>query len=414
VQAHAPRYTRGVGEPVFTCMATSSFGLESIVRAEVDALGIPGARTEDRRVLFSGTALDMARCNISLRAADSVLIQAAEFAAPDFDSLYEGIRGIPWRDLCAPHAAVTVNARSAKSRLTAIPAIQSVSKRAIMDALSGSRPRAPARGPASPAGRAARTEGVRVPETGPPCDVEVILHADRAAVCIDTTGPGLHKRGYRQGAGEAPLRENLAAGLVALSRWAPPRPFADPLCGSGTIPIEAALSAAGIAPGLGRSFAGETCPLIPAKAWRDAREQARAGELRDPDIHIEASDRDSRVVALARRNAAAAGVDALIRFRTADVRDYSPEGTHGCVICNPPYGERLGGEREVQEITRALEALYRRASTWSLFVLSGREDFQRLFGARADRNRKLYNGNIRCWCYQYFRPPRPGGAPAGS
>ena len=400
-----------MSEPVFTCIVTSSFGLESIVRAEIEAMGIPGARTEDRRVLFSGTSRDVARCNIGLRTADRVLIQAGEFSAPDFDSLYEGIRSAPWRDLLSPHAAVTVNARSVKSRLTAIPSIQSVAKRAILDGLSGRRARASGARTVGAAGDAA---GARLLETGPSYDVEVILHADRAAICIDTTGPGLHKRGYRRETGEAPLRENLAAGLVALSRWEPPRPFADPLCGSGTIPIEAAFSAADIAPGLGRSFAAERWPLIPARAWSDAREQARARERRALDLRIEASDRDPRMVDIARRNAEAAGVGELIRFRTASVQGFSPEGTHGCMICNPPYGERLGDEREVREIARALAAFYQRESTWSLFVLSGREDFQRLFGVRAARNRKLYNGNIRCWYFQYFRPLRPHKAPAES
>jgi putative N6-adenine-specific DNA methylase len=392
-----------VSEPAFTCLVTSSFGLEAVVRAEIDAMGIRGARTEDRRVVFTGTAFDVARCNIGLRTADRVLIQAVEFAAPDFDSLYEGIRSAPWRDLLAPHAAVTVNARSVKSRLTAIPSVQSVAKRAILDGLTGRRARSSGPGQA---GRSGHGAGVRLPETGPSYDVEVILRADRAAVCIDTTGPGLHKRGYRRGAGEAPLRENLAAGLVALSRWEPPRPFADPLCGSGTIPIEAALRAAGIAPGLGRSFAAEGWPLIPARAWRDAREQARARERRDPGVRIHASDRDPGMVAIARVNAEAAGVADMIRFRTGSLQGFSPEGTHGCMICNPPYGERLGNERDVQELAQALAAVYQGASTWSLFVLSGREDFQQLFGARADRNRKLYNGNIRCWYYQYFRPLR--------
>ncbi len=390
-----------MSEPDFTCVVTSSFGLESIVRAEIDALGVRGARTLDRRVIFTGTARDVARCNVCLRAADRVLIQAAEIPAPDFDSLYEGIRSLPWRDLLAQDAAVTVKARSAKSRLTAIPSIQSVAKRAILDGLTGRRGRTG--GPGAP-----RDQGPRLPETGPAYDVEVMLNADRAAICLDTTGPGLHKRGYRRGTGEAPLRENLAAGLVALSRWEPPRPFADPLCGAGTIPIEAALRAARIAPGRGRAFAAERWPLVPARVWKDAREEARAGERRDPGIRIEASDRDPRMVALARRNAEAAGVEDLVAFRVAAVQGITPAGERGCMICNPPYGERLGDAREVEELAAALAGVFERAATWSLFVLSGREDFQKLFGARADRNRKLYNGNIRCWFYQYFRPLRPG------
>ncbi len=376
-------------------MASASFGLESVVRSELEALGISGTRTEDRRVFFEGSANEIARCNIGLRAADRVLIRAADFPAPDFDALYEGVRAVAWRDLLAPQAAINVEARSVASRLTAVPSLQAVTKKAIVDTLSA-RPRG---------GRAAG----RLAETGPRYDVELSLHGDRAAVLLDTTGPGLHKRGYRKGAGEAPLRENLAAALVLLSRWDPSRPFADPLCGSGTIAIEAALLAARIAPGIGRSFAAEEWPLLPASAWREERERARAGERRDVRAAIVAADRDPGMAAVTAANAAAAGVRAALEIRTAPLEGFAPAGEYGCVVCNPPYGERLGSAREAQSLARAIGALRGRAPTWSFFVLSAREDFPRYFGARASRNRKLYNGNIRCWYYQYFGPlPRRG------
>lgn len=368
----------------YSCAAAASFGLESVVRSEIEGLGIDGTRVEDRRVVFEATARDIARCNIWLRAADRVLIQVSEFPAPDFDALYQGIRAVPWRDLLAPFPAVTVDARSAGSKLTAAPSLQSVAKKAIVDAMTGS--------------------ATRMPETGPRYDVQLSLQKDRATVSLDTTGPGLHKRGYRRHTGDAPLRENLAAALVLLSRWDPSRPFADPVCGSGTIAIEAALQAANIAPGLGRRFAAEDWPLFPVPLWSEVRASARDAQVRTVNAGIDSSDRDPAMVKAAAANAAAAGVAELIRFRTAPLESFSPTVEFGCLVCNPPYGERLGSVREAQELARVMGSLRHRAPTWSFFVLSALEDFQRCFGARASRNRKLYNGNIRCWYYQYFGP----------
>jgi putative N6-adenine-specific DNA methylase len=386
-----------VSEVLYTCIAAATFGLESVVRVELENLGIRGARAADRRVFFEGSARDIARSNLGLRTADRVLIQLAEYPAPDFDALYEGVRAVPWKDLLGARAAVDVAARSVKSRLTATPSIQSVVKRAIIDALRGTR--------------GAERPLDRMEETGTRYDVEVALHSDQASICLDTTGPGLHKRGYRIAAGEAPLRENLAAALVLLSRWECPRPFVDPFCGSGTIPIEAALVAANIAPGIGRSFAAEAWPLIPAAIWKEAREQARAEEGPRAPTGIVGSDRDGGMIRLAAENARAAGVSQMIRFRQAPLQELALEGDFGCMVCNPPYGVRQGERSEVEMLYRAMGTLFRGLPTWSLFALSSREDFQKLFGARASRNRKLYNGNVRCWYYQYFGPLPGAQAP---
>ena len=397
-----------MSEVHYPCAAAASFGLESIVRGELDALGISGARAEDRRVLFDATAREIALCNISLRTADRVLIRLADFPAVDFDALYEGVHSVPWKELLAPDPRVTVEARSVKSRLTATPSLQSVAKKAIVDAMTGVR-----RGPGARAEVAGpptdRVPRARMAETGPRYDVELVLRNDRASLMLDTTGPGLHKRGYRAEGGEAPLRENLAAALVILSRWGPARPFADPLCGSGTIALEAALIAANIAPGLGRTFAAEAWHLFPAAQWDAAREQARAAERRDAQVRIEGSDRDPRVVAAAERNARAAGVADLVSFHVAPLQSFRSTGDYGCIVCNPPYGERLGTEEEAQGLYRELGGLFRTLPTWSLFALSASGDFERHFGARSSRNRKLYNGNIRCWLYQYFSPPPARG-----
>jgi putative N6-adenine-specific DNA methylase len=374
----------------YSCAAAATFGLESVVRSELEALGIGVVRVEDRRVFFEGSAREIARCNIGLRTADRVFISLAEFDAGDFDQLYEGVRAVHWRDILGPLPAVVVEARSAKSRLAAVPSLQAVTKRAIVDSLSGALP--------------GTRSSARMEETGPRYDLELLIHADRASLCLDTTGPGLHRRGYRGARGEAPLRENIAAALVLLSRWQPPRPFADPLCGSGTIPIEAALVAANIAPGLGRSFAAEAWPLLPAAAWKEARGQARAEERRDVRSSIAGSDRDPGMVDAASRNARAAGVADMVRFRTAPLEAFVPEGQYGCLVSNPPYGQRLGNDTEVEALYRSMGTLFRSLRTWSVFALTAREDFPRFFGGRASRNRKLYNGNIRCWYYQYFGP----------
>lgn len=377
-------------------LATASFGLESLVADELSGLGFERRTVENGHVRFAGDDGGIARCNVRLRTADRVFVVLAEFPAPGFDALFEGVRGIGWHDLVPRDAAITVNARSAASRLASVPAVQSVAKKAIVASLTGGRP------------------GARIPETGPRLDVEIWLAADRAAVMLDATGEGLHKRGYRTGAGEAPLRENLAAALVLLSRWRPPRPFADPLCGSGTIAIEAAMIGRGIAPGANRSFAAEAWPFVPREAWSRAREEARAAERRDAPTDIAASDRDGRVLEIARANAAKAGVADAIRFERRDVEAFVPSGDYGCIVTNPPYGERLGDLREAENVYRAMGRTFRRLETWSLFALTAHPDFPRFFGVRSTKNRKLYNGNIRCWLHQYFGPLPPsvkGGTP---
>jgi putative N6-adenine-specific DNA methylase len=401
-----------VSEVRYACAATATFGLESVVRDEISALGISGARAEDRWVRFDATPREIARCNLGLRAADRVLVVLSEFPAPDFDALYEGVRAVPWRDIIAARAEVVVHARSAQSKLAAVPSIQSVSKKAVVDALSGRRGTRDSRGGReSRDGRGGRDRPAepRLQETGPRQDVEIALRADQAVVCLDTSGAGLHRRGYRAEAGEAPLRENLAAALVLLSRWNPSRPFADPLCGSGTIPIEAAMIAANRAPGLARRFAAESGQIVPGPVWEDARGQARAEERRGVEALIVGSDLDGRMVEAAARNARAAGVAGLVRFERAALEGFAPPGEFGALVCNPPYGERLGDAHAAEALYRAMGVLYRRMPTWSLFALSAREDFPRFFGARASRNRKLYNGNIRCWYFQYFGPLPPRG-----
>lgn len=381
----------------YDLIATAAFGLEAVVADELAALGFAQRAVGNGQVRFAGDALAIARCSIWLRAADRVFVALARFPAPDFDALFDGVRALDWWSLAPRDAAITVNARSAASRLVSVPAVQSVAKRAIVASLTGGRP------------------GARLPETGPRLDVEVWLSGDEASVMLDATGEGLHRRGYRTGAGEAPLRETLAAAMVLLSRWQPPRPFADPLCGSGTIAIEAALIGRGMAPGANRRFAAEDWPFVPREAWARAREEARAAarreavDGREPTLDIVASDRDGRVLDLARANAARAGVADAIRFERRDLESFAPSGDFGCIVTNPPYGERLGDVRGAERVYRALGRVFRRLPTWSLFALSPHPEFPRFFGLRSTKNRKLYNGDLRCWLYQYYGPLPPRG-----
>ncbi len=365
--------------------AAASFGLEAVVAAELRALGLSRARSENGRVFFEGTPDDLARCSLWLRAADRLLVCLGEFPAADFDQLYEGMRAIPWADFLASAPRVVVTARSSRSALTATPSIQSVGKKAIMDCLSASR------------------GAGRVDESGPLYPVDIALSRDKALVTMDASGEGMHKRGYRTEAGRAPLRETLAAGMVMLSRWEGSRPLADPLCGSGTIAIEAALIGAGIPPGAGRSFLAEQWPHLPAAAWSRAREEAASPGPR-PQLRIRASDRDGRILAAAKRNAGRAGVAGLIRFSQEELADCRLEGQYGCIVTNPPYAERLGEKGEVERLYRTLGTVFRGLPTWSLFALSSHAGFDKLFGRPATRNRKLYNGNLRCYFYQYFGP----------
>jgi putative N6-adenine-specific DNA methylase len=373
--------------------ALTTFGLEALAAAELEQLGHPPASVENGRLQFQGTLADLARANLWLRTADRVVLRLAEFAAQDFDALFAGVEAVRWEEFLPEDARLTVRARSQRSLLSGVPACQAAVKKGIVQALR----------------RRYRRE--RFPESGPEYAVELALNQDRALLTLDTSGEGLHRRGYRRRAGEAPLRETLAAALVLLSRWDPSRPLADPLCGSGTIPIEAALLGRGLAPGRSRRFAAEAWPHVPPRVWSEARAAMRDRERRTQGtaLNVRGSDRDARVVELARQNARDAGVADALDFQVRPAEGFRSEERFGCLICNPPYGERLGEEREVEELYRRLGKAFRVLPDWSVFVLCGHPGFERYYGQRADKNRKLYNGNLKTYLYQYYGPlPRPG------
>jgi putative N6-adenine-specific DNA methylase len=372
----------------YKLIATATFGLEAIVAQELRDLGYEDLEVENGKVTFEGDEMDIALCNTWLRTADRVLIKAAEFKAESFEELFQGTKAVEWGEIIPQDGKMHVVGKSVKSKLFSVPDCQSIVKKAVVESMKSTY----------------NTDWFS--EEGPIYKIEVALLKDIATLTIDTTGPGLHKRGYRELAGEAPLKETLAAALVLISRWKPSRIFADPFCGSGTIAIEAALIGKNIAPGLNRSFVSEGWPLIPKEVWEDIRKDAR-NRINKEEFRILASDIDGRVLKTARENAQKAGVEDFIAFQKISVEEFSSSKKYGCIICNPPYGERLGEKKEVEELYKKMGQVFSKLDAWSYFVLTAHEDFQKHFGKKSDKNRKLYNGRILCYYYQYFGPLPP-------
>ena len=377
-------------------IATAAFGLEAVVARELEHLGYADGKSEAGSVRFTGDERALCRTNLWLRSADRVLVEMGSFDAMDFGQLFDGTTALPWERWLPRDAAFPVRGKSVRSQLSSVPACQRMVKKAIADRLM----------------KAHRVQ--TLPESGPEYSVQVSLLNNRASLTIDTSGLGLHKRGYRQRTGPAPLKETMAAALVQLSYWRPERPFLDPFCGTGTLPIEAALIGLNQAPGLHRRFAAESWAGLPPNLWREVREEARDLLRRDAALCIVGSDRDERALAMARENARLAGVEAQIEWRQEDARNICCEREYGCIVTNPPYGERLGDEREVEELYRALPAVLGGFATWSHYIITSHPSFEAIVGRQADRRRKLYNGRIECTYYQFHgpRPPKPGAAPA--
>jgi len=372
----------------YTLIATCSFGLESIVADELRTLGYHDLLIENGRVTFQGKEEDIARCNIWLRTADRVLIKMAEFKATDFDELFQGTANIVWENIIPVNGKMHVIGKSARSKLASVRDCQAIVKKSVIKSMRRKYCLS------------------QFPETGPLYKIEISLLKDMATITIDTTGQGLHKRGYREDTGEAPLRENLAAAIVLLSRWSTDRILADPLCGSGTIPIEAALIGRNIAPGIQRSFVSESWDNMPKKIWDEVRVDARTKE-KNGAFRILASDNDGRVLKKARDNAKRAGVGDFIVFQRLPVEEFRSRKKYGCIICNPPYGERIGDSKEVVKLFHSMGNAFSHLHTWSLFILNAHPEFEAFFGKKSHKNRKLYNGNIKCYLYEYLGPLPP-------
>jgi 23S rRNA (guanine2445-N2)-methyltransferase / 23S rRNA (guanine2069-N7)-methyltransferase len=370
-------------------IATSAVGLEAVVARELKALGYESKTLQTGRILFRGDETALCRANLWLRAADRVLVRLGAFEAKDFGQLFDQTYALPWEAWLGADAAFPVNGRSVKSQLSSVPACQKIVKKAIVEKLK------------------AKYGGAWLPETGPQYTVEVALLDDVATLTLDTSGAGLHKRGYRTLVGEAQLKETMAAALVMLSFWRPERQLVDPFCGSGTIPIEAALIGRNMAPGLNRSFAAESWPAIAAEHWQRARQEAREAILPDLPLRIIGTDISEDALSLARYHAEQAGVAEQVHFQQRDFHDLTSKKEYGCVICNPPYGERLGDHDDLEDLYRAMPTVLRRLKTWSHYVLTAYPDFEALVGRKADRRRKLYNARIECTYYQFYGP-KPG------
>ncbi|MFA5385724.1 MAG: class I SAM-dependent RNA methyltransferase [Eubacteriales bacterium] len=371
-------------------IATATFGLEALVAQEVKDLGYNRVTVENGKVTFSADWGAICRANLWLRTADRVRLKVGEFKATTFDELFEQTKALPWPELIPGDAEFPVDGKSVKSTLFSVSDCQAIAKKAVVESMK----------------RKYKKEWF--PEKGPLYKIEVALLNDTATLTIDTSGAGLHKRGYRELASQAPLKETLAAALIILSRWRPDTVLMDPFCGSGTIPIEAALIGQNIAPGMNRKFVSENWPTIPGELWRQARKETRDLACHNRPLDIIGTDMDNKVIKLARQNANEAGLKELIHFQRLPVADVRSSKKYGKIICNPPYGERLGEQREVEQLYREMGQVFGRLDTWSFYILSAHPQFEKLYGRPATKKRKLYNGNIKVDCYQYFgpRPPR--------
>ena len=371
-------------------IATAVFGMEAIVAQEIKDLGFENVVVENGRVLFDSDELGLARANMWLRTAERVFICVGQFKANKFETLFDEINKLPWEVYIAKDAAFPVDAKSVKSTLFSLSDIQSLTKKAIVKRLT----------------KLYRVEWFE--ETQETYRILVSILKDEVTVSIDTSGSGLHRRGYRAKGNEAPLKETLAAGLLLVSKWKAERPLIDPFCGSGTIVIEAAMMAKNIAPGLNREFDSEKWRWIEPEIWEKVRNEAKESVVDALDVKIEGYDIDPRAISIARENAVLAGVADIVHFQVRDVKDFSTSRQYGTIICNPPYGERLNEVKEVEQLYKVMGKVFKPYTTWSKYIITSHDGFENAYGEKSTKNRKLYNGRIKTHFYMYFgeRPPR--------
>lgn len=371
---------------------TTAFGLESVVAKELEKLGYTETTVNNGKVMLNGTYEDICRLNLNIAAGERVLICANTFSAKSFDELFDNTKKTPFEKYIPFDATVTVDAKSVNSVLFSLSDCQRIVKKAIVERLKY--------------GHSVKT----IPEIGPLYPITVSIHNDIAELLIDTSGDGLHKRGWRSKAGDAPLKETLANAMAALSFWRPDRPLIDPMCGSGTILIEAALREMHIAPGHQRAFLCEQWKEISNENWSKVRLEAamknRSDEIRSK-LDICGYDIDRHVLETARSNAKRAGVDDIIHFQQRDFAEFSSKKQYGCIITNPPYGERIGDKSIINKIYSAFRSSMAALPTWSFYVLTADEIFENEIGRKADKKRKLYNGRIKVDYYQFYGPRPP-------
>ena len=380
---------------IFKLVAPCHFGLEAVLKREITDLGYEITQVEDGRVTFEGDAEAICRANVGLRTAERVLLQVGRFKAETFDELFENTKALEWENLIPKDGKFWVTkANSVNSKLFSSSDIQSIVKKAIVERLKLKY----------------KTDWFE--ETGSEYPIRINIVKDEVLVALDTTGNSLHKRGYRPVAGAAPISESLAAALIMLTPWNKDRILVDPFCGSGTFPIEAAMMAASIAPGMNRTFTSMKWDnIIPSAEWDAVIEEAKDMVDLDIDVDIQGYDIDDEVLKVARMNAARFGVDKLIHFQKRDVRELSHPKKYGFIITNPPYGERLEENSALPPIYEAFGRQFAKLDTWSAYMITSYEDAEKYFGRKADKNRKIYNGMIKTYFYQFLgpKPPRRGG-----
>ena len=375
----------------FELVVPCHFGLEAVTKREIYDLGYEITRVEDGRVTFEGDEEAVCRANVFLRSAERVLLQVGRFHATTFDELFEGIKALPWEDYIPKDGRFWVTkASSIKSKLFSPSDIQSIAKKAMVERLKQSY------------------HLDWFPEDGASYPVRIFLLKDEVMVTIDTSGESLHKRGYRLMTSKAPLTETLAAALIMLTPWKRDRILVDPFCGSGTFPIEAAMMAANIAPGMNRSFTAQKWTnLIPAELWKETVQEAEEMIDKDVQVDIQGYDIDPEVVKAARENAKRAGVDHMIHFQQREVANLRHPKKYGFVITNPPYGERLEEKEDLPKLYEQIGKVFEGLDSWSLYMITSYEDTERYIGRKADKNRKIYNGMIKTYFYQFMGPKPP-------
>lgn len=372
-------------------VAPCHFGMEAVLKREIYDLGYEITKVEDGRVTFEGDEEAICRSNIFLRTAERVMVQIGRFHATTFDELYENMKALPWEKWIPQDGKFWVKkASSVKSKLFSASDIQSICKKAMVDRLKMTY----------------HTDWFE--EDGASFPVRVFLLKDEVTVALDTTGEPLHKRGYRTWTSKAPISETLAAALIMLTPWRADRILVDPFCGSGTFLIEAAMMAANMAPGMNRSFTAEAWThVIPKQLWYDTAEEAQEMVDLDVETDLQGYDLDPDMIKIARANAKQAGVEKLIHFQQRDVADLKHSKKYGFIITNPPYGERLEEKKDLPALYTTIGEVYRNLDAWSLYMITSYEEAERYIGRKADKNRKLYNGMIRTYFYQFMGPKPP-------
>lgn len=367
------------------------FGMEAVTKREIYDLGYEITRVEDGRITFEGDAEAICRANVFLRTAERVMLLVGRFKATTFEELFQGIKALPWEEYIPQDGKFWVKkASSIKSKLFSPSDIQSIAKKAMVERLKG----------------VYKTDWFK--EDGAAYPVRIFLLKDEVMVALDTSGDSLHKRGYRLQTSKAPITETLAAALIMLTPWRKDRILVDPFCGSGTFPIEAAMMAANIAPGMNREFTAEAWTnIIPKQLWYDTVQEAEDMVDKDIVVDIQGYDLDGEVVKAARENAKRAGVDHLIHFQQRDVAKMSHPKKYGFIITNPPYGERLEDKADLPELYTTIGEVYKNLDAWSMYMITSYADAERYVGKKADKNRKIYNGMIKTYFYQFMGPKPP-------